>query len=256
MGHDVPAATRTLRILRALAGGPLSASSLARRLGIPRSSTYQLLAAMADEGFVSHDAGQEKWNLGIAALEVGHAYLRHDPLELHARPVLTELVSALPPEIAAVAHCAVLHGRESLYVVTEHTARTTTTVAEIGVRLPASLTASGRSMLAVLPPSQVRALFPDRSAFVNRTGQGPMNLQDLRSLLRVERAAGIFCERGFITEGFTSVAVAIALPPVLGPAAIGLTMRSSQFTEPADYTSLLHDHADVISSRLGSRSAP
>jgi DNA-binding IclR family transcriptional regulator len=255
MGDSVPAATRTMRILRALAGGPLSASSLARRLDIPRSSTYQLLAAMADEGFVSQDADQERWSLGIAAFEVGHAYVRHDPLEAHARSALTELVNSLPVDIAAVAHCAVLLGRESLYLVTERTARTTTIVADIGVRLPASLTASGRSMLAMLPPSQIRALFPSRSAFVDRTGRGPMNLSELRALLRTEEAAGVFCERGFITEGFTSVAVGISLPPALGPAALGLTMRSSQFTTPEDYAPLLTAQADVMRSRLGSRPA-
>lgn len=52
---QVPAARRALAVLRLLASapGPLPASAIARTLGLPRSSTYHLLAAMAEEGFVT-----------------------------------------------------------------------------------------------------------------------------------------------------------------------------------------------------------
>ncbi len=45
-------------------------------------------------------------------------------------------------------------------------------VTDVGVRLPAHLTASGRAILAALAPAQVRALFPDRAAFSTRHGAG------------------------------------------------------------------------------------
>ena len=53
-------------------------------------------------------------------------------------------------------------------------------VTDVGVRLPAHLTASGRAILCHLPAAQVRALYPDRSAFVDRTGVGPESLTALR----------------------------------------------------------------------------
>ena len=47
-------------------------------------------------------------------------------------------------------------------------------VTDVGVRLPAHLTASGRAMLAALPAAQVRALFPDpRRRSSQRNGGGP-----------------------------------------------------------------------------------
>lgn len=52
----IPAARNTLAVLRYLAGrsGPVRASTLARDLGMPRSSVYQLVRVMMDEGFVVH----------------------------------------------------------------------------------------------------------------------------------------------------------------------------------------------------------
>ena len=87
------------------------------------------------------------------------------------------------------AHLAVLHGRDVLYVVEERAPGRPPLVTDVGVRLPAQLTASGRSMLAALQPSQVRALFPDRTAFVERHGNGPASLSALRRLLTEVPAA-------------------------------------------------------------------
>ena len=88
-------------------------------------------------------------------------------------------------------HLAVLHGREVLYVIEERAPGRPPLVTDVGVRLPAQLTASGRAMLAALPPAQVRALFPDRTAFVDRHGAGPPSLTALRRLLVETPAAGL-----------------------------------------------------------------
>ena len=58
------------------------------------------------------------------------------------------------------AHLAVLHGHDLLYVVEERAPGRPSLVTDVGVRLPAHLTASGRAILAALPAAQVRALFP------------------------------------------------------------------------------------------------
>ena len=57
-------------------------------------------------------------------------------------------------------HLAVLHGNEVVYVLEERAVGRTRLVTDVGVRLPAALTASGRAMLAALTARQVAALFP------------------------------------------------------------------------------------------------
>ena len=203
----VPAARQALAVLQALArqSGPVPAATLARDLGLPRSTTYHLLAELTGAGFVVHLPEERRYGLGVSAFEIGTAYMRQEPLARLARPVLARLVDS----VGQSAHLAVLHGREALYVVEERAPGRPPLVTDVGVRLPAQLTASGRAVLAGLPAAQVRALFPDSAAFVDRHGTGPTSLSALRRLLGAVRQTGYANEDGEVTPGLASVAVAV-----------------------------------------------
>lgn len=228
MATRIPAAERTLAILRTMAraSGPVTAAGLARDLGIPRSSVYQLLDVLASSGFVTHLPAEQRWTLGITAFEVGSAYLRRDPLEQVAQPLLRRLVETAP--IPVVAHLGVVRGHETVYLLKEQSDRLVTTVTEVGVRLPAALTASGRAVLSELPRAQVRAQMSARGAFVDRTGRGPQSLSALTRLLGEERRRGHAEEDGFITLGFASVAAVICDSRGEPSAAVGITFRSDE----------------------------
>jgi DNA-binding IclR family transcriptional regulator len=203
----VPAARQALALLQALARQPVPvpAAALARDLGLPRSTTYHLLAELVDAGFVVHLPEERRYGLGVSAFEIGSAYLRQEPLARLGRPVLARLVE----RVGHSAHLAVLHGREVLYVVEQRAPGRPPLVTDVGVRLPAHLTASGRALLADLPPAHVRALFPDAGAFVSRHGTGPQRLSELRRLLAEVRRTGSAGEDGEVTPGFASVAAAV-----------------------------------------------
>ncbi|MES9542612.1 IclR family transcriptional regulator C-terminal domain-containing protein [Actinomadura sp. NPDC000600] len=244
---QVPAARRALAVLRLLAGapGPLPASAIARSLDLPRSSAYHLLTAMAEDGFVTYIPEERRWGLGVAAFEIGSAYLRHEPLERLARPLLRRLVD----RVGEIAQLGVLHGAETLYLLKEQPPRHATLVTDVGVRMPAQLTASGRSILAYLPPAQVRALFPGR--FVDRTGRGPSSLRDLRRILAEDARRGWAVEDGHITEGFASIA-ACAFDHTGHPtAAITVTFRREDHPEPA--WPALADHVRATAAALTTR---
>jgi DNA-binding IclR family transcriptional regulator len=226
MPTDVPAAARALGVLQALSQGPMTAAGLARQVGMPRSSVYQLLAVMADRGFVVHLAAEERWTLGLTAFEVGSAFLRHDPLEHLAQPLLRRLVEEAQRSAPVVAHLGILRGHETLYLLKEQSQPPVTLVTDVGVRLPAALTASGRAILAQLPRAQVRAQFSARDAFIDRTGRGPTSLSALSAQLGRERRQGYAEEDGFITEGYASVAVPVLDRDGRAQSAIGLTFRS------------------------------
>ncbi|WP_424189295.1 IclR family transcriptional regulator [Actinokineospora sp. G85] len=219
---DVPALRRGLAVLRLVAtkAGPVTAAAVARELGLPRSTTYHLLAELVAAGFVTHLPEERRYGLGVAAFEVGSAFLRHDPLQRLGRPVLARLAR----RTGNVAHLGVLHGAETLYVAREKPPRTQT-VTDVGVRISAHLTASGRAVLAHVPAAQVRALFPGRGSFVGRTGRGPGDLPGLRALLAGERARGWAVEDGFVTEGFASVAAAVRDHNGSAVAAVSTTFR-------------------------------
>ena len=252
---NAPAATRALEALRVLAAapGPVTAAALGRQLGIPRSSTYHLLAAMSGAGFVTHYPEEERWGLGVGAFEIGAAYLRHEPLERLGRPLLHRLAHDVASRAAVVAHLGVLHGRETLYLLRESPQAPLTVVVDVGVRLPATLTASGRAMLAELPAAQLRALFPSKETFVDRTGAGPTSLTALTRLLASERAQGWAEEDGFVVPGFASVAAAAVDRSGRPVASIGLTFRSERVDHAmrVDLARATRRTARELSRRLG-----
>jgi DNA-binding IclR family transcriptional regulator len=204
---QVPAADQTLRILTYLARqpAPVPAAAMAQALGIPRSSVYHLLDALAEHGYVVHLPSERRWGLGTAAFELAGGYSRQQPIaRLGAR-----LIAALADRTGESAHLAVMSGRDVVYIVEERAPRRPALVTDVGVRLPAHLTATGRAMLAALPAAQIRALFPDAASFTDRTGRGPRTPTALREVLRRVRADGYATEDGEVTLGLRSVGAAV-----------------------------------------------
>lgn len=203
----VPAAAQVLAVLRYLAeqAAPVPAAAISRDVGLPRSTTYHLLDTLAADGFVVHLPEERRYGLGVSAFELASGYERQAPLQRLARVPLATLVDRTGHN----ANLAVLHGREVIYVIEERAPGRVPLVSEVGVRLPAQLTASGRAVLARLPAAQVRALFPDRSAFVLRREVGPASLTALRGLLTEVRRRGYATEEDEVTAGLSSVAAPV-----------------------------------------------
>ena len=247
---QVPAATRTLQVLRFLAGQPepVPLDRIMKALGLPRSTAYHLVNAMIDEGFVVHLPEERRYGLGVAAFEVGSGYSRQAPLQRISRKLLADLVD----ETKQSAHLAVLHGRDVLYVLEERAPGRPPLVTDVGVRLPAHLTASGRAILAALPAAQVRAAYPDRSAFTSRHGAGPSGPRQLTSLLQETRQRGFATEDGEVTPGFASVA-AVVLDhnsyPVAG-LAVTYESRGRSSDEQTRYADAVRRAAAALTTRV------
>lgn len=207
MPGKAPAADATLRILRLMSQqrGPVAAATIARTLELPRSTVYQLLTTLTDHGFVIPLPELAKYGLGVAAFELSSGFNRQQPLTRVGAPVLAKLVD----ELGLSGHLTVLLGRDVVYLVEERAPHGPYLVTDVGVRLPAHLTASGLAMLAGLPAVQVRALYPDRSSFIKLTDAGISTYRELSTELRATRARGYAMEQSSVTEGMRSLAVAV-----------------------------------------------
>lgn len=250
MSRPVPAATAALRVLRFLStqAAPVPAARIASAVDLPRSSAYHLLTAMEQEGFVTHYTDDRLWGIGLTAYEVGVGYSRQEPLARLARLPIAGLVDATGQS----AHLAVLHGREVFYVLEERAPGKPPLVTDVGVRLPAALTASGRAILATLPPPQVRALFPDRDAFIDRHDRGPRTPSALRQLLTDTRTRGYATEDGDVTPGYASVAVAVEGPPSAATFASVAVTYDSERDSPAvrSLVTAVRAAAESVAARL------
>ncbi|HEY5979936.1 MAG TPA: IclR family transcriptional regulator [Microlunatus sp.] len=202
-----PAADNLLRILVLLARqvDPVPAATVATSLGLPRSTTYRLLGALVDQGFVSYLPEEHRYGLGVVTFELGSSYSRQMPLRRVAQPVLSRLATATREN----AHLAVLHGPDVYYVIEQRAPRRRALVSDVGVRLPATVTASGLAILGALSAAQVRAIFPSSDVLVERDGHGPTTLGALRELLAEVRERGYAVEDGQVTAGLASVGVPV-----------------------------------------------
>jgi DNA-binding IclR family transcriptional regulator len=254
---QVPAADATLRILSHLAAqrGPVPATSIATALELPRSSVYHLLGVLQERGFVVHLPEERRYGLGIAAFELSSGFSRQQPLARLGRP----LIAALVDRVGESGHLAVLHGSDVLYLVEERAPRRPSLVTDVGVRLPAHLTATGRAMLAALPPAQLRALYPDRAAFALR---GPVpaaadaaeewSYGRLKRVLAGVREHGHAEEDGEVSRGLASVGVVVLDHLGWPAAAIAVTYPAA---EPrgsvGSFVAAVHEAAATLSRRIG-----
>ncbi len=250
----VPAALRPLELLKLLAESPqpTTANRLSQKLGIPRSSVYQLLEVLKDQDFAIHYEDQKRWGLGLAAWELGSAYRRHEPLERMTRPVLEKLVNELSSKTNVVGHLGVLDGSDVLYLIEQRPQKSLKLVTDVGVRLPAHLTASGRSMLAKLSTKQLAASFRGRDLAI-RTGLGPKNLIELDDLLSRERTQGFALEIDEVTMGYASVGVSIQdnLGHPIAGLAITLQSTALEKLQLSELAKALSKAASELSRKFG-----
>jgi len=248
-----PAVDQALTILTHLGRqrGPVTAGALATALGVPRASLYRQLAAMVEHGYVVHLPEESRYGLGVAAYELGSGYSRQQPLARLGAPVLAGLVD----RVGESAHLAVLEGRDVVYIVEERAPRRPLLVTDVGVRLSALATASGRAILAGLPVAQLRATFPGRAAFAAAPEGSPRSYRELKELVRVTAARGYAWEDGDITPGLASVGVAVRDHAGWPVAAMAVTFAADRVGDErrAELVAELGRDAAELERRIGRR---
>jgi DNA-binding IclR family transcriptional regulator len=179
---------------------------------------------MMDEGFLVHYPEVRAYGLSSLLSEIGASSVRTERLGRLAVPLLERLVASV--DVPVVAHLAVLSGSDVMYVARIQGYRAPTTVSRIGVRLPAHLTATGRSLLAGLSASQVTALYPHDRDLIVRAGAGPRTRAQLDRILERARVDGWADEDGEISADYASVGAAARDSNGYPIAAVGVTFRS------------------------------
>lgn len=152
----VPAVLRAALILDTLAEvrEPLALADLTRRLVLPKSSVLGLCNTLARTGLVTRHA-DGRFGLGVHLVNLSHAYLAGVDLTQEFNNVWDSM-HVLPKEGIVL---AVLDGTDAVYVACRNSETPLGVSYRIGMRLPASCTATGKVLLSTLPESRVRELY-------------------------------------------------------------------------------------------------
>jgi DNA-binding IclR family transcriptional regulator len=227
-GSGVQVIDRAAAILKLLGASPegMSFSALATRVDLPRTTVHRICRALQEVGFVSYNAGSGRLQLGSALVRLA-VTARRD-----MRAVVQPYLERLSKEINETVDLAVLDGGHALFIA-QHPApqRQLMAVARVGVRFPAHCTANGKSLLAELPPEDLKHYLPERLEIPARKTVISRNTL-LRELDEVRRT-GLAFDREENGPGVCSVAV--ALTDMDGSvASMSVPMPASRFYEDED----------------------
>lgn len=222
-----PAVTRAAAILDVLsengsvAAGP---SELARRLGLPKSSIANICAALADAGLVRRVG--TGFTLGRKLAELGGAYLTSVDLVQE----FYEACAELPAGSEETVQLAVLDGIEMTYLARHDGKQPVRLTSQIGRRLPASVTATGKAALASIDEAEVRRRYAGH-AFPALTARSLTTLDALLDDLAVIRERGYSMDDEETVEGVVCFGVTIpGRRPGEGPYAASITLLKARAT--------------------------
>lgn len=132
----------------------LGISVLARRTGLPKSTTHRLLAMLENRHFVERCG--YKYKLGMHLFELGSRV--PVPNRAIAELALPHL-SDLQHQTEATVHLGLLDRGEVLYLVKLKSQTSRSSATRVGGRSPAYCTAIGKALLAYSPPRTLEQLF-------------------------------------------------------------------------------------------------
>jgi IclR family transcriptional regulator, pca regulon regulatory protein len=229
-------------------------ADLADELGMSRSTTHRYALTMTELGYLAR-AKRRRYRLALRVTRLGMSALAGTDLTVLARPYLEELSRRTSYTVGI----AVLDGPEIVCVDRVRGARRTPGNTDLGIaaaaRLPAHCTATGKLLLACLPPEALRAVMGE----LELSRRGPNTITGKRALakaLEEIREEGIATSDEETAPGLVEIAASVRIESGEVVVAVGMEAHTSMI----DLDSLLEhlgphlvSTADLVSAYLGYR---
>ncbi|HEY2136833.1 MAG TPA: IclR family transcriptional regulator [Xanthobacteraceae bacterium] len=224
-------------------------STLAKRLGVAKSTAHRLAATLVSEGLLEQDRVTGKYRLGIALFRLGTLVRRRMNVSEEARPHLFSLRQTTNETV----HLAILDGTEIMYVYFLESTQAVRMRSDLGLRKPAYCTAEGQAILAFRPPEVVQAVI--RQGLYPRTPQSITDPDKLQRALDAVRQRGCAIEDEESEIGVRCIAAPIRNDAGDVVAAVGVAGPVSRLSKKALTAFIPHviETADAISARIGHR---
>lgn len=196
-------------------------AELARRVGLPRSTTHRLVQQLVEVGLLESDGSRV--HLGLRMFELGQLVPQQSTVRATVSPYLQDLRDAT----RHTANLAILDGADMIYLDRVPWRGGPRLPFRAGGRHPAHATAMGKAILAHLPTDRVEATYHDGlPAVTPRTITDPAELEgqfeEIRttglSFDRGETHLEVCCVASPIFDRAGTVLGAISVTGVAGPA--------------------------------------
>lgn len=245
----VPAVTRALTLLDHLAQQrePMSLAQLTHELALPKSSVHGLCNTLMSFGYLRRQP-DGAFLIGPRVMSLAEAFVSGTDVAQEFNALWTDAGTA--PEETVV--LSVLSGTDALYVAVRNSARPLGLAFNVGMRLPAYLSGSGRAMLAQRSPEEIRRLYAG-GLDGHLTRKGPRDIDGLLKELALTRRRGYSIDDEAVREGVYSFGAPVF--DASGQAVAGVAVCINKALLGADrgerHRTAVLAVADTLSQRLG-----
>jgi DNA-binding IclR family transcriptional regulator len=180
--------SRTIDILELISrkNDSLTITEISKTLGIPKSSTLEILHTLMQMNIVEIDKEKLKtFRLGLRLFEIVLSALAKTDLHRETRPLLEGMMS----QSGETVFLAVENQGEMVYLDKVEGPSMLRTTADLGSRLPMHCTALGKALLAAYPEEKVREII-QRRKLISRTKNTITRYADLVEELKATRERG------------------------------------------------------------------
>ncbi len=204
---------RVLDIVELLADYPegLSISDIARRLSLPKSETFRLLALLTRRDFTVQEQANQRYRLSVRAAAIGCRFFGRLGLDELCQPILERLAARL----GELVRLTMVDAENLIWVSKAQGAsgglRCDPHAPHMGMSPTLHATANGRAWLATLPDEEAMTLV-NRHGFILPPGYFRSHINDepsLRDELARTRARGYGVAIDEAVQGVSAVAVAV-----------------------------------------------
>jgi IclR family transcriptional regulator, KDG regulon repressor len=239
---------KALNLLEALvrSGQPRRLTELARQLGLTKPNVYRLLSTLTVLGYVKKDADTSLYSPTLKLWEMGSMLVRDVDLVSVANPRLRRLCD----ECGESVQLTVFDSGYVVYVDKVDSAQPLKAMTSIGSRLPASITSTGKALLAWMPSEALDVAFQHVKRYTPLT---LVRRKDIERDLEETRARGYAINRGEFRVGICGIAVPVRDRNASVIASIGIWGAEKNILGPREpeLAALAANAARDISGSLG-----
>lgn len=182
---------------------PLPVSVLTARLGIPKSTAYELVRTMTELSVLEGNSEGTVF-LGRKLFELGMAYKGHIDLMKEGGRIVKELRD----ETGETIQMSVLENDMMLVLLKEEGSRPIRIISRVGSRVPINWAAAGRLLVSDFDDETLRASL-SRSITKSPTGKAAVDIDELIEQIRTARTRGFATELGEVNEHAGCVAAPV-----------------------------------------------
>jgi DNA-binding IclR family transcriptional regulator len=249
--YQVPALERGLAILEFLDLHPAGCTlvEISRDLELPKNAVFRITSTLLGHGYLERDPVSKRFRLGHKTLLLGYGALGEGRSLVEES---MEQMRALRDATGETVCLSVLAGEEGFVVESVAGKHLFRCAVDPGMRQPLHASASGKAIIAHLPPSELDALLQEMR-LVQLTPNTITKKAALREELRIVREQGYALDRCEHVDG--AMCVAAPIFDRLSHPVASLTVTAPAGRMPPEMLSTLgrtvRQHANAISMQLG-----